>query len=311
MFNIMNFKDNHSNERELIIPIYIIAELTNTSQSSNTHKDISENQSIRDVERDVVYLNNSNKLLKGSIVGYDGVIVNLINEMKSLFPVNRIKEMGTTISLSSQEQSINNDIQNNTLGDENMKDESMFKFNSLFNTMSSIHDNKTDNETQDMMDNILFNNKDDAILSEYAKSLLRAVNRTESGHWSFALVSALCSNINHLSIVVPDSTAATPLHIDLSLGALTFRNTSNNNTESNHHHDVYGYGLRAYVKTSTVYDIYDSECVNVMFRMKATFSHKLVLPLGQHFSPNTIQGRVGWERLGPDGSISISLERIQ
>lgn len=84
-------------------------------------------------------------------------------------------------------------------------------------------------------------------LEEFSKALLKAVNRTESGHWSFALVRMLCSG--PMSVIVPDSASAGPLTIDLDSGPMRapFRGRR-----------LLGWGLRARAEASTVYDIYDA-----------------------------------------------------
>jgi hypothetical protein len=209
-------------------------------------QDVSEHQSIRDIERDVLQLDGERVL--GATHGFAGVVAMLSQRLGRLVPR----------APRGQRSPLEGLFDPGLLGDD-----------------------------------------EEGALAGFAKALLRTVNRTESGHWSFALVQALCANAEH-AVIVPDSAGAGPLTINLSRGPLVAPLG-----EGSKRRRILGWGLRAAVEASTTYDIYDRNCEVVLLRITATFTHSLALPLGGPCSPKLIRGDVVWDRLG--GAVALQI----
>jgi len=109
-------------------------------------------------------------------------------------------------------------------------------------------------------------------------------------------VQRLCSN-PELAVLVPDSSAAGPLTIALSGGPLRSKDACGRM--------VAGWGLRADVEATTVYNVFNSDCSAVLATITSSFRHSLVLPLAGVCAPPSIASAVGWERLGAMGSVTL------
>jgi len=159
--------------------------------------------------------------------------------------------------------------------------------------------------------------------------VLRAVNRTESGHWSFALVAALCANKRCVEIV-PDSSAAGPLIVNITSGPVRISNPSSSTPRTtpgvmpslfggalggpppktrDAAGSAMGWGLRAEVEASTVYNFYDHDMSRVILRVKSRFAHRLAMPLNVGSPQHLARLGVAWERLGAAGE--VTLEALQ
>jgi len=109
-------------------------------------------------------------------------------------------------------------------------------------------------------------------------------------------VQRLCTHPD-LAVLVPDSSAAGPLTIALSGGPLRSKDASGRL--------VAGWGLRADVEATTVYNVFNTDCSAVLATLTASFRHSLVLPLAGVCAPPSIASIVGWERLGAMGSVTL------
>jgi hypothetical protein len=59
------------------------------------------------------------------------------------------------------------------------------------------------------------------------------------------------------------------------------------------------------VEATTVYDVFNSDCSEVLAKISASFRHSLVLPLAGVCAPPSIASVVGWERLGALGTVTL------
>mmetsp|Transcript_19409 Transcript_19409/g.28748 ORF Transcript_19409/g.28748 Transcript_19409/m.28748 type:complete len:367 (+) Transcript_19409:69-1169(+) len=116
------------------------------------------------------------------------------------------------------------------------------------------------------------------VAKEFAETVLRVVNRTESGGRSFeAIIAILKSNekIEKQLLLVPASTAAGPLKISISAGSMKDRSLPPGKNKC-----LTSMGLFAKIEATTAYDFYEeSDIENPLLRVTATYRNSLSMSL--------------------------------
>ena len=312
-------KSSEGTTKILRVPIAVVAVLSSkgfdASSSVAGHigsQDLSEHQSIRDVERDTLCING--EALSGGALGYDGVVAHIVAVEHNLLP----ESMQDPLALPGSKFG----LEYGNLGS---------PVSPHISFTSPVPAPRPSLRFQDLSRHFYSRTQ----LEEFAKTALRAVNRTESGHWSFALVKTLCGNEN-LAIIVPDSNAAGPLSINITSGPVrvatrpsTIRTIAagtpylpssmfggagggedirSDSRAKDEGATTMGWGLRAVVKASTTYNIYDPDMNRIIFRIKSVYSHRLAMPLNVGSPQHLTKRGVVWNRVGSAGEVTLEIE---
>mmetsp|Transcript_28268 Transcript_28268/g.63118 ORF Transcript_28268/g.63118 Transcript_28268/m.63118 type:complete len:471 (+) Transcript_28268:57-1469(+) len=281
----------------LTIPLEVVATLAgevgkaSDGGAAKTQRDLSDHQSARDIERDALRVNGG-AALQGS-VGYAAVLDYLVGHLATLLPIPHPKATSPPRKTGLSKDPVGSTRE--TVVSCEVGPTSPMPFESLYREIFASEEEER------------------AVLEGFASAILKAVNRTESGHWSFALIQRLFMSPVH-AVIVPDSAAATPLNVDITRGPVrtlpspeALLGQANNRAPV-----VLGWGLRADVSAITIYDIYDSECARKLLRISANYRHRLELPLAGPCSPqHRRRNEPAWERLGAEGSVTLRLVTAQ
>ena len=220
---------------------------------------MSEHQSIRDTERDVLLINGHRVL--GS-AGFPAVVAHIVSTLRHMLPgtgtdATATTEPGAGVGGGAE------------AGGDSGNRHAVLDLD--FEALCGV---------------------DNVRLEGFAKAILRAVNRTESGHHSFGLVSNLCRNDQQV-VIVPDSHRAGPLTIELCCGPVC----EPSDGLYRQHRRVWGWGLCAAVSALTVYNLYDQSMEAVMASVNANYVHRLALPLDLGSSSAMAARGVAWEQV--------------
>jgi hypothetical protein len=315
-------------EATLRVPIAVVAALTTTppaapsGQPSTTPsrsggashevRDVSEHQSIRDVERDTLCLNG--ELISGAALGYDGVVARLVAVERTLLPASmQDPYAGSSSSGGGGGGGGGSAYPNLPLRNDGSMSSplspALQRPSLRFQDLSRQLHSRTQLET-------------------FAKMALRAVNRTESGHWSLELIAALCAN-DRCAQIVPDSRAAGPLTVNITSGPVRINNPPSVTRMSPGMSPslmggsagaaapsvasggtTMGWGLRAVVEATTVYNFYDPDMSRVILRIRSRFSHRLAMPLNVGSPMHLARRGVAWERLGSAGDVTLEASLV-